>query len=152
MINPGLTLRVDAEGDQEFVPVNCEERMHICHAVCCKLVFALSAQEIESGKVRWDLGRPYTIRQEKDCYCSHINPESKKCSVYQQRPSPCKRYSCAADKRIWKDFEKMELNQEWIEENIKESRPHFVRAPMFTDGQTANTYTQPKPVANEKDT
>ena len=34
----------------------------------------------------------------------------------------------------------MELNDEWINANIKESKPRFIRAPMFTDQQTANTY------------
>ncbi len=140
MSNPGLALRVDAEDDSTFIPFNCNERIPICKAVCCKLIFALSAEEIESGKIRWDLGMPYTIRQGKSCYCSHINPEDKQCTIYEHRPSVCKKYSCANDKRIWNDFEKMELNNQWIDENIKESKLHFIRAPMFTDEQTENTY------------
>jgi Fe-S-cluster containining protein len=140
MVNTGLAIRVDNENDDEFIPVNCEDRMHICHAVCCKLNFALSVKEIESGKIRWDLGRPYTIRQEKSCYCTHINSENKHCNIYEHRPSVCKKYSCAKDERIWKDFEKMELNKEWINENIQESTPHFIKAPMFTNQQTENTY------------
>ena len=47
--HPGLALRVDGEDDNEFIPVNCNERMHICEAVCCKLNFALSAEEVEGG-------------------------------------------------------------------------------------------------------
>ena len=38
---------------------------------------------------------------------------------YENRPSVCKKYSCANDKRIWKDFEKMEIDREWIDENLK---------------------------------
>lgn len=142
--NPGLSLRVDEEGDTEFIPVNCDERLHICEAVCCKLNFALSADEVESGKVRWDLGRPYLIRQEKSCYCTHINPENKSCGVYSDRPAVCKKYSCAKDNRIWKDFDKMELNKKWIAENIQENRFRFTRAPMFTDEQITNTYSPPQ--------
>jgi Fe-S-cluster containining protein len=141
MAHPGLSLRVDGEEDSAFIPVNCNERMHICEAVCCKLQFALSAEEIEAGKVRWDLGRPYTIRQEQNCYCTHINPEDKKCNVYNDRPSVCKKYSCANDTRIWNDFDKMVLNKTWIEENIQENRFQFHRAPMFTDEQVVNTYS-----------
>lgn len=141
MSNPGLALRVDAIGENEFIPVNCNERMHICEAVCCKLNFALSAEEVEGGKIRWDLGRPYIIRQEKNCYCSHINPEDKKCGIYNDRPSVCKKYSCANDTRIWKDFDNMVLNKEWIEANIQENRFRFSRAPMFTDEQVVNSYS-----------
>ena len=131
---PGITLSVDTPQDNEFIPVNCEERMHICKAVCCKLDFALNAAEIESGKIKWDLGRPYFIRRESgSCHCSHIDPATLKCNVYDHRPSVCKKYSCAGDKRIWKDFDKMELNQEWIDENIKERKMRFSGAPMFPD-------------------
>ncbi len=132
LMNPGLALRESGQKD-EFVPVNCEERLPVCKAVCCQLNFALSAEEVESGKIRWDLGRPYFIRQGNDCYCTHNNPTDKKCSIYSDRPGFCRSYSCAYDGRIWKDFEKMELNQEWIDENIKESRPRFNRSPMFSD-------------------
>jgi Fe-S-cluster containining protein len=140
---PGIALRVDGPDDNEFIPVNCEERMHICKAVCCKLDFALNAEEIESGKIKWDLGRPYFIRHEsKTCHCSHIDTETLRCNVYDHRPSVCKKYSCAGDKRIWKDFEKMELNQEWINENIKERKMRFSGAPMFTD-QKIRPYKEP---------
>src|SRR5262249_22332691 len=33
--------------------------------------FALSVPEIEAGAARWDLGRPYFIRQEADGLCTH---------------------------------------------------------------------------------
>jgi Fe-S-cluster containining protein len=140
---PGILLRADEPDDTEFIPVNCNERLHICNAVCCKLDFALSAEEIESGKIKWDLGRPYFIRHEAGtCHCSHIDPETRKCNVYDHRPSVCKKYSCAKDKRIWKDFENMVLNEEWIDENIKERKMRFSGAPMFTD-QKIKQYKDP---------
>ena len=123
LAHAGIGIRVDKpEEVLEPVPVNCNERLHICEAICCKLNFALSVEEIESGKVKWDLGKPYFIRHEKHGYCSHLNLTKNCCSVYNDRPSVCRKYSCAHDKRIWKDFEKMELNTEWIEENLKEQR------------------------------
>eukprot|EP01034_Spumella_vulgaris_P001326 gene1326-1746_t len=46
----GVAIRVDGTTEQTaFVPVNGEERMHICKAACCKLSFALSVEEIEAG-------------------------------------------------------------------------------------------------------
>ncbi len=117
---PGTAIRPVEEprNAEEFVVVDCESRMHICKAVCCKLNFALSVAEIELGKVKWDLGRPYFIRHESDGYCSHIDRACGHCGVYEHRPSVCRHYSCAKDGRIWKDFDKMELNTEWITSNL----------------------------------
>jgi len=53
----------------------------------------------------------------------YINDTNKCCSVYNNRPSVCKEYSCADDKRIWKDFDKMELNQEWITQHTGTEKP-----------------------------
>ena len=41
--------------------VNCQSRLHICKAICCKFPFALSKQDVEEGIIRWDFGRPYMI-------------------------------------------------------------------------------------------
>jgi hypothetical protein len=38
--------------------------------------------------------------------------------VYADRPGVCRHYSCANDERIWKDFENMELNHEWLDANL----------------------------------
>ena len=117
---PGVAFRVDPEDPPPATEVNCAERMPICHAVCCKLGFALTPPEVESGKVKWDLGFPYMIRHESNGYCSHNDTTTGRCSIYADRPSLCRRYSCAGDQRIWKDFEAMELNEEWIRERLAE--------------------------------
>lgn len=120
----GVAIRNDNEAIEStiFVPVNCEERMSICKAVCCKLSFALSIEEIEEGKLKWELGKPYHIRHQSNGYCCHINNENKQCNVYENRPSVCKKYSCANDNRIWKDFDNMILNQKWIDECLSEEK------------------------------
>jgi Fe-S-cluster containining protein len=107
--------------------VNCEERLHVCKAVCCKFKFALEPAEIEGGIVKWDLGIPYQIRQRKDGYCTHMNNEKSCCSIYYDRPNVCRKFNCAYDERIWKDYEKMELNHVWIAENIQEQKFTFPR-------------------------
>jgi hypothetical protein len=50
------------------------------------------------------------------------------CLAYEDRPAPCRRYTCANDERIWKDFERMELNTEWIEANLTPSEPRLLHA------------------------
>ncbi|HYH84991.1 MAG TPA: YkgJ family cysteine cluster protein [Pyrinomonadaceae bacterium] len=133
-LGPGVALRVDSkrEARGDFVEVNCAERMHVCKAVCCKLNFALSAEEVESGKVKWDLGRPYFIRREASGHCTHYDAGNGCCSIYEDRPAVCRGYSCAGDKRIWKDFEKMQLNDEWLGEHLSgETVPRLASAMLM---------------------
>jgi Fe-S-cluster containining protein len=96
-------------------PVNCSERIHLCKAICCKLGFALSEEEVKRGIVQWEPDKPYFKRHDADGYCTHLKRGDCACGVYEDRPQPCHIYSCANDPRIWTDFAKMKLNTEWIE-------------------------------------
>jgi Fe-S-cluster containining protein len=115
---PSFALRADGASAKPSQEVNCAERMHVCHAVCCKLSFALTAEEVDAGKVRFDVGFPYMIRHDSDGYCTHNDRSTGSCGVYADRPGVCRHYSCANDERIWKDFENMELNHEWLDVNL----------------------------------
>jgi Fe-S-cluster containining protein len=115
---PSFALRAGGATARPAQQVNCAERMHVCHAVCCKLSFALSAEEVDAGKVRFDVGFPYMIRHDSDGYCTHNDRSTGSCGVYADRPGVCRHYSCANDERIWKDFENMELNHEWLHANL----------------------------------
>jgi Fe-S-cluster containining protein len=131
-IGAGVVMRIDAEGDKgRATPVDCAARMHVCHAVCCRLHFALSAGEIEGGKVKWDLGQPYHIRQDADGVCSHNDRASGACRIYAERPQTCRSYSCANDDRIWKDFDNLVLNQEWIDANLGKVTPRLRATAMI---------------------
>ncbi|MBB1519839.1 hypothetical protein [Aquipseudomonas guryensis] len=71
-LGPGTLIRVETIEDQPpTATVDCESRLHICKAVCCRLNFALSVAEIEDGHARWDLGQPYHIRKQPDGCCVH---------------------------------------------------------------------------------
>lgn len=89
------------------VQIDCEQRVHLCKASCCRLPFALSKQDIREGVVQWDLGQPYMIDQGADGYCSHIEHGGCACTIYAQRPAPCRGYDCRNDQRIWLDFAQM---------------------------------------------
>ena len=87
------------------VEIDCENRRHLCKAACCRLPFPLSKQDITEGVVRWNLGQPYMIDQGKDGYCNHFDRNKLGCTIYENRPVPCRGYDCRNDKRIWIDFE-----------------------------------------------
>jgi Fe-S-cluster containining protein len=117
---PSVALRVDDPDEplRAGVEVDCGSRMHICRAVCCRLKFPLSCEEVDSGTVKWDIGHPYVIRHESSGYCTHNDTGTGCCRIYGDRPAVCRRYSCAGDTRIWTDFEGMILNQAWIDEHL----------------------------------
>jgi Fe-S-cluster containining protein len=97
---------------QPVAEIDCENRVHLCRAACCKLAFALSKQDIREGVLHWDLGQPYVIAQSADGYCSHLERSSCRCSVWSHRPVPCRAFDCRKDKRIWLDFENKIINPE----------------------------------------
>jgi Fe-S-cluster containining protein len=126
---PGVALRVDPSGEGEFIHVDCDARMHVCKGICCHLSFPLTAEEVEGGELKWDLGRPYFIRHDAHGACVHQEVTGA-CGVYDRRPGLCRRYSCAADNRIWKDFAGMVLNDEWIAAHLGPERPQLVQIRM----------------------
>jgi hypothetical protein len=99
--------------------IDCASRLPVCKAVCCRLRWALNIDEIESGIVKWELGRPYFNRHNDAGYCHQWD---NGCNIYDDRPNPCRVYTCEHDERIWTDFEAMELNHEWIETYLDKRR------------------------------
>jgi Fe-S-cluster containining protein len=96
------------------VTIDCAERLPLCKAACCSLAAPLSPQDVSEGIVRWDAGRPYLLRRDREGRCCHWDRGGGSCSVYEQRPLGCRTYSCAGDVRIWKDFEQRAPNPEGI--------------------------------------
>jgi Fe-S-cluster containining protein len=95
---------------QDGAEIDCASRIHLCRAACCRLPLALSREDVQEGLVRWDLGQPYTIARDGDGYCVHLERQTCRCTVYDQRPIPCQGYDCRNDRRIWLDFESKVIN------------------------------------------
>jgi Fe-S-cluster containining protein len=127
---PEVTYRVDPDDAPPPAEINCAERLHLCKAVCCRLNFALTPSEVRSGKIRWDPDHPYFISHEPDGYCSHYETGTGHCSIYADRPKLCRRYDCSRDGRVWKDFENMVPNEEWIQENLSNPNRVVLRTPL----------------------
>jgi hypothetical protein len=90
--------------------VDCENRVHLCKAACCRMNFPLSRQDVAERIVQWDLESPYLIAQTEDGYCRHLDRSRCKCTVRAHRPIPCRAYDCSKDPRIWSDFENYVVN------------------------------------------
>jgi hypothetical protein len=97
--------------------IDCENRVHLCKAACCRLPFALSKQDIREGIVHWDLSQPYIIAQEKDGYCTHLERSCQRCGIREHRPVPCRAYDCRKDNKIWLDFENKIINPEILRDD-----------------------------------
>ena len=66
----------------------------------------------------------------EDGFCTHCDRGTGACGVYDDRPAICRAYSCAGTTRIWKDFDNMVLNDEWIAENLVEEGPRLLATAM----------------------
>lgn len=106
--------------DEEQV-IDCENRLHLCRAACCRLDLALSRQDVEEGIIQWDLSRPYLIARDPDGYCRHLERGTCRCTVWQHRPIPCRGYDCREDKRVWLDFEKGIVNPD-LDQMLSQAR------------------------------
>lgn len=60
-VSAGVVMRIDPAEPPKEPEIDCKARLPVCKAACCSLSFPLSAEEIESGQVKWELGRPYCV-------------------------------------------------------------------------------------------
>ena len=113
----GFVMQAAAADEQDAgaeVPVDCAARRPLCRSACCALDVPLAQSDVAEGVLRWDLGHPYYLRRDSDRYCHHLQRPASACTEYERRPSTCRRYTCADDARIWRDFEARVPNTEGI--------------------------------------
>jgi len=109
----GISLQESGQDKYTFEPaiaIDCENRVQLCKAACCKMVFSLSRQDIEERVLKWELHHPYVIAKGEDGYCHHFDRQCQNCTVHAQRPLPCRAYDCRNDSRIWLDFDQKIIN------------------------------------------
>jgi Fe-S-cluster containining protein len=97
--------------------IDCDRRLALCKAACCKMVFPLSPQDIDEHVIHWQLGQPFVIAKGEDGYCSHLDRHNMRCAVHSARPLPCRVYDCRNDRRVWLDFERREINPKIADPN-----------------------------------
>jgi Fe-S-cluster containining protein len=115
--------------------VDCERRLDVCKAICCKLPFALSRQDVKEGIVSWEFAKPYLIAHSDDGYCVHLDRNTFKCTVREHRPLPCRGFGCQDNERwhVWADYEKMILDPGFIE-NVENSKKVYEGLEIKSNG------------------
>jgi hypothetical protein len=86
-------------------PVDCADRIPLCKARCCTFAVTLTEQDLDEGKLQWNLDDPYVLRRDNNGRCVYQDRASGGCTNYEHRPATCRSYSCKDDRRIWIDFE-----------------------------------------------
>ncbi|MBX3159321.1 MAG: YkgJ family cysteine cluster protein [Deltaproteobacteria bacterium] len=99
----GPQLHVSAPAPE--VRIDCDSRQHACQSACCRLYRVnLTAEEVREGQVFWDLAVPYALPRRPNGDCVYLDPTTIKCTIWAQRPSVCRQYSCDKDDQVWADF------------------------------------------------
>jgi len=91
-------------GDEDEGPekvVDCQSRLPKCRALCCTLQFALTREEVKKGHIKYDPKRPYFIARDPDGYCPHLDRDSLRCTIWEDRPMRCRKYDCRDDGYKW---------------------------------------------------
>jgi Fe-S-cluster containining protein len=96
---------VDDKYTVEGEPIDCDSRLALCQARCCSFGVVLSRQDVEEGKLSWEIDQPYRLPRESDGYCTNLGRSDAHCQRYEHRPATCRSYSCKDDRRVWIDFE-----------------------------------------------
>ena len=108
----GCVHSAEKEGDGlEETAVDCSLRVGTCRSVCCSFRFALTEDEVTRGLICWDLQKPYFIAQAKDGYCTHHDRDTRRCTVWQDRPLRCRRYDCLRESSVWEDGDRHVLTE-----------------------------------------
>ena len=82
------------------VLVDCEAGRRLgCGNLCCRLMVALSPEDIESGL---QVQSPISglLKQDRDGYCHYLDRESWRCTIWERRPLPCRLYNCNNDPKL----------------------------------------------------
>ncbi len=81
--------------------VDCEAYISLCKAKCCTFRFALTKEEVEKGRIKYNVKRPFFIERDADGYCNYIERHTLKCTIWEERPIRCRRYDCREDPNVW---------------------------------------------------
>ncbi|MBD3379958.1 MAG: hypothetical protein GF408_05790 [Candidatus Omnitrophica bacterium] len=119
---------------------NCLEMLDTCRAMCCGMFnIDITPGERISGKYEYEAfclisgrvcedessacpNRKYRLKKRSDGYCVHLDEDSRKCSIYEDRPQACRDFNCKGGWKIGFDFSeadrKLEMKLEELSDDM----------------------------------
>ncbi len=86
--------------------VDCAALLPLCKGRCCAMTVTLSREDLEEGRLRWNLHDPYVLAKDPATgYCGYLHRDGG-CGAYHDRPATCRLYDCRRDPRVWIDYER----------------------------------------------
>jgi len=86
--------------DENTVLVDCEAGRRLkCGNLCCQLMVMLSNEDIMNG-LEPQSSLSGVLKQERDGYCSYLDRDDQRCTVWDKRPLVCRLYNCNTDPKL----------------------------------------------------
>jgi Fe-S-cluster containining protein len=83
----------------KVVFVDCEAGRRLgCQTFCCRLLVALRPHEREAP--RDGLPARGYVPKDAEGLCVHMNPETWRCNIWDERPETCREYTCNDDFKL----------------------------------------------------
>jgi Fe-S-cluster containining protein len=77
-----------------------------CRAVCCRLqVLLIGDNDVPESMIEWSDWGGQVMRREADGWCTALDRDTMRCSIYSRRPQLCRDYAmggseCIAERAI----------------------------------------------------
>ncbi|KRE97811.1 hypothetical protein ASG87_14895 [Frateuria sp. Soil773] len=78
-----------------------------CEAVCCRLTVVLMPEDrVPAWLIQHDDHGPDTLAKGADGWCAAVDPNTFRCTIYDQRPAICRKYAmgspgCRDERKKW---------------------------------------------------
>lgn len=109
---PSGEIRIEQGADGAWLQFDCDclDALPYCHAQCCSLKGILLSSDEEEERIPAKFlieNTNYQVMEMKrscDGYCSALNRDTRRCTIYEDRPSTCRSFHCTRghDMRGWK--------------------------------------------------
>jgi Fe-S-cluster containining protein len=92
------------------VDLDCAAHMDDCGTACCtSFSVVLTPEEAASNKYLWDLAFPYRLLVDEAGTCVYLDRNTRRCTIWNDRPSACRTFDCRTDDRIWSSYQGRQL-------------------------------------------
>ncbi len=118
---PSGEIRIEDGADGAYLLFDCEclDALPYCRAQCCGLIGTIvTPDEYHSEKYQadWDeRTNGMVLKRDADGMCYALDRDTKRCSIYEDRPQTCRNFHCTRDAnaRGWKLNNSVSRQSSW---------------------------------------